>query len=605
MDIMQHSSKVHDFTLGEWFDNIINGQIKLPRFQRHEAWDRKRICSFFNTVIHNLPLGVVLVHEVGDTEKFISRYVKTAENNKGHRVTQHLLDGQQRLTAMWRVLHNNYKDYTYFVHINDYDESKELDEESSISVYSRTRYIRKDGRRYPLWCDDPKECLKRGSIPTDLLKPTDISKDLDQWIDEATNHMNPSDDDEDAIKKVRRHLAFKEKLKEDINRLRDRVKHFNLPYLSLPSSTEKDVALQVFINMNTNSKPLSRYDIIVAEVESATGQSLHNLQNKLIEQYPKIARYFDVSFLILAASALLQDRIPNERGMIEMDKALMVENWSLMESCLAKVADFLATQGIYDKQRLPTNAVLGVIAASYQYIPEDGDFRSKAENLLQRYLWSAFFTDRYENSAASRAHVDYRAITSLLKNKDFTEEDLKVVPVLDRSEYPLATAEELETVDWPKRENIRARGILAVTTYYGAYDFADNQPASYESLKKREYHHLYPDALLKDIDVKSYLALNCALITWKTNRVIGRKDPVHYLGERIGWFDKDMIANRLQTHLIDFDDLAKSEYKNLEDESVKEKLMNDYLTFIKKRAIVIAEAAKKLADGNSLRPSTN
>jgi len=603
MDIMQQSSKVYDFTLGEWFENIANGQIKLPRFQRFEAWDRRRICSFFNTIIHNLPLGVVLVHEVGDKENFTSRYIKTAENNKGHRVTQHLLDGQQRLTAMWRVIHNNYSDYTYFVHLNDYDESKELDAESSISVYSRARHIRKNGKRFPLWCDDPQECLKRGSIPTELLKPTDISNKIDQWINDATSHMNPSDNDEDAIKKIREHHAFKERLKEDINRLRERVKHFNLPYLSLPSSTKKDVALQVFINMNTNSKPLSRYDIIVAEVESATGKSLHDLQKGFMESHPKVARYFDLSFLILATSALLQDRIPNERGMIEMDKPVMIQNWALMESCLARMAGFLASQGIFDRQRLPTNAVLGVIAASYQCIPEDGDFRSKAENLLQRYLWSAFFTDRYENSAASRAHVDYRAITSLLKNKNFREEDLKVVPVLDRTEYPLATAEELESVDWPKRENIRARGILAVTTYCGAYDFADNQAASYESLKNREYHHLYPDALLKEIDVKSFLALNCALITWKTNRNIGRKDPIHYLEERIGWFNKQVISDRLKTHLIDFDDLAKSEYKNLETLSGQEALKADYLIFIKNRAVVIAEAAKKLADGKSLRTS--
>ena len=42
--------------------------------------------------------------------------------------------------------------------------------------------------------------------------------------------------------------------------------HYNLPFLGLPSSTTKDTALEVFINMNTNSKPLSQYDIIVAEI---------------------------------------------------------------------------------------------------------------------------------------------------------------------------------------------------------------------------------------------------------------------------------------------------------------------------------------------------
>ena len=53
MTIMQHSSKAQDRTLGVWFQNIQQGMVKLPRFQRYEAWDKHRISSFLNTVINN------------------------------------------------------------------------------------------------------------------------------------------------------------------------------------------------------------------------------------------------------------------------------------------------------------------------------------------------------------------------------------------------------------------------------------------------------------------------------------------------------------------------------------------------------------------------
>ena len=36
-------------------------------------------------------------------------------------------------------------------------------------------------------------------------------------------------------------------------------------------------------------------------------------------------------------------------------------------------------------------------------IPETGDLSGKGEILLKKYLWSSFFTYRYENSAASHA----------------------------------------------------------------------------------------------------------------------------------------------------------------------------------------------------------
>ena len=85
--------------LEEWYGKINRSEIKLPRFQRFEAWDRHRICSLNEMVIHNLPLGITLVLEVGEQEKFISRFLNTSPEKDG-RVFEHLLDGQQRLTAL-------------------------------------------------------------------------------------------------------------------------------------------------------------------------------------------------------------------------------------------------------------------------------------------------------------------------------------------------------------------------------------------------------------------------------------------------------------------------------------------------------------------------
>ena len=168
---------------------------------------------------------------------------------------------------------------------------------------------------------------------------------------------------------------------------------------------------------------------------------------------------------------------------------------------------------------------LAVIAAAYELVPEDGDYVAKAEKLLRAYLWSSFFTDRYENSAASRAYADFkgvrdkhRGIKDFLSSPDFDEKQLSEVPVFNRSEHELADVDKLTAAGWPKNVGIEARGILAVSNYFGAHDFADNKPASYESIQKREYHHIFPDALLSEAGIESYYALNCALITRKTNR---------------------------------------------------------------------------------------
>ena len=77
--VMQQSSKAQDRSLGVWFQDVQQGRVKLPRFQRFEAWDRGRVTSFWNTIINNLPVGVTLALDVAGKEKFESRYIATAE----------------------------------------------------------------------------------------------------------------------------------------------------------------------------------------------------------------------------------------------------------------------------------------------------------------------------------------------------------------------------------------------------------------------------------------------------------------------------------------------------------------------------------------------
>jgi hypothetical protein len=597
MSIMQQSSKAQDRTLGVWFQQIQQGQIKLPRFQRLEAWDRGRVTSFLNTIINNLPVGVTLALEVAGKEKFVSRYVSTAQPASVGAVTQHLLDGQQRLTAFWRSMHNNYDWETYFIHIPEFDRTKNVANETTIRC--EARWVNKTGLTMPRWAEDPAQCLERGMVPISLLRPEDISIEIEGWVKAGCAPLKPKPDDADAFAKLEAFNDFQDRLRSKIVTLRERVKFFNLPYLSLPAETEKAVALQVFINMNTNSKPLVLYDIIVAEVESVNEESLHEREASLDEKCPHAGRYGELRDLILSTSALLQDQSPSHRGMIEMDKKVLVDNWPKLERGLERMATFLAEQGIFDQARLPTNAVLAVIAASYEFIPDHGDFLAKAEKLLRRYLWSSFFTDRYENAAATRAFADFKAIKALLQQPQFKEEEEASVPVLNPSEHPLANADSLMATGWPKAAGIKARGVLAVSTYFGAYDFADNHRASYESVQKREYHHIFPDALLKEAEIESYLALNCALITWRTNRVIGRKGPLDYLQERVEWADASAIAMRLKSHLISFDLLSKAQYADLNGAALKEKLTKDFDEFMRDRAGLVVTAMEFLASGGS------
>ena len=601
MTILLQSSKAQDRTLNTWYAQIKAGTIKLPRFQRFEAWDRGRVMGFLNTVIQNLPVGVTLLLEVGDKQKFDSRYIATAPET-GVRVTEHLLDGQQRLTAFWRAMHNNYDGEKYFVYLPQFDrtDTDSLDVDDMCIAF-HGRWLHKDVLR-PVWADSPKGCFDRGLVPVDLLCPGDQSTKIEEWIQCATADMEPTDQAPDALVRYKKLTAIRKELQSIIISLRERVAHFNLPYLALPAGTETDVALRVFVNMNTNSKPLSIFDLTVAKVEEEAGISLHEFQENLERAHPEVTFYGDISQTLLQIGALLQDKPANQTGILAMSKPKLVADWSRIERAMIRAIGFLGRQHIYDGDRLPSNVVVPVVAACLDSIPEVGDAMGRGERLLRAYIWSAFFTARYEGAAATRSFQDYKALLVLLKCDQFDQTDYETVPIMNRVDYPLPSFEQLTRVGWPKGSDRMARAVLAATLYFGGWDFADGHPANHEALKAREYHHIFPDALLQAADIDSYLALNCTLITWKTNRSIGRKDPLEYLRDRVEWADEATITQRLRTHLIDYATLAAATYTRedghvLQGEELKSKLQKEFGAFVEARAKLVVQAAESLAQG--------
>ena len=143
---------------------------------------------------------------------------------------------------------------------------------------------------------------------------------------------------------------------------------------------------------------------------------------------------------------------------------------------------------------------------------------------------------------------------------------------------------------------------------FGAEDLADGLRASVASITSkdhpREYHHLFPEATLEDAGVpheQIYRALNCALITWRTNRVISDKDPIVYLKERAdnSTLGEPEVKRRLTTHLIPYSKLSVG-YDGLSDDLRKPKVRGDYQAFLQKRAEIMEQVASKLCAGSMI-----
>jgi len=543
----------------DWLTKVRTRQILLPRFQRYEVWSSNIVSEFLTSIIRDLPVGSTLVLGVGKEEPpFISREIVGAPK-EGERVTELLLDGQQRLTALWRSLTDNYPDATYLVNIKD---------DKNPEVITITRWER-NGKRFPLWVDQPRECWERELIPVKLLNPDDETT-YQTWADSASNGD----------------LVLARKIEHVITPLRSQIASFNLPFLYLPSETPKDVAIEVFVKLNTMLVRLTAFDIIVAQLEAATGEPLHDLVASLNSSVPEIIYYTEPSNLVLSVDALLQDKTPNQRGYFELDLKKFAEDWPKIVKGTKELVQFLEDERIVDADRLPAESVLAPLIALWIQAPETSDERGNTRILLRKYLWRSFFTERYDRAVPTAILQDYRVLKKVIAGEAKASE----VPCFDENTYPLPNKEKLIQSRWPRYKDRLSRALLLLTIRGGAEDVKDGAPLSIRNIHQRHYHHLFPIAWLKEkgLTEDPNLALNCILINRRTNSEISAKEPIKYLLETCESSDlgKDEICKRLATHFVDFDLLAQG----------------DYSKFLEERAKACCSAIISLCDGSAWRP---
>lgn len=578
---MSITVKAENRTLHDWFAIIRQGKLTLPRFQRREAWGETEIVGLLNSIVSGLPAGAVLTLQVAGEEKFKGRPIESAPP-ASLPVMEQLLDGQQRLTALWRSLKDNYSDRTFFISFDrGSDGSLALD---CPYAFDEARYEKK-GLQYPPWGNDPRRCWQdKQAIPVRILDP-DRDDETSLWVEQA----NPDGSKDERWK-----------LENCIRRLREQFKYFNLPFLALPYSTDPKVALDVFVKMNTSFVKLSAFDISVAYMEAVAGESLHDLLADLEKRVPELQRFDCLQDLILDVAALRCDVTPGVSGYKKIDWKIIRDEWPSLVEGVVEMMELLKQERIFDTRRLPSYSPLPVIAAVWRHRGQH-DSEGIARGLLKQYLWRAFLTNRYHRSTITSAVRDYRALRLALKG----ESPPASIPAFNETAHPLPDEAAIATAGWPKEKNILGRALMVLQLQCGSQDFADASLASAANVTSREYHHLFPAATLEDAGLSDdaiWRAVNCALITWSTNRKLSDQDPLVYLRKRTEHALKGEadVRTRLRTHLVPFKALNVGGYADLAEDDRSAKVRDDYAAFCQSRATILAEAARRAAHGESV-----
>jgi hypothetical protein len=540
-------------TIEAWFSMIEQGQVKLPRFQRHEAWRPHQIAGLFENILRSpsLPVGVLLVLEVGDKELFHSRPIVGAPKSDS-RPSMHILDGQQRMTALWRSLTDNYDDLKVFVRLSPVLENGQMgtesddDEDGAGHIEIEKRWTHK-GIRRPVWADDEVECIKRGLAPISIFRPGSSGEAAFKlWRDQ-----------------LRLNSVFTDEIGDLAAELRKRVLGYTLPFLSLPVGTSRETALEVFINMNTSASPLKDYDIVVAQVEEGVGESLHDKVEALLQSAPAARDYGRIEDILLAMTALLLDKPPIKKTYLEDDFGKgLASVWPKVVAGIERGLQFLSDEALFNEKTLPSDVAVYLTCALWAVASNlKLDQEGNARQVIRKALWRACYTHRYGKTSATRAYADFKVLKGII---DGTTPNASC-ELFDTNAFNLPALDEIKVAGWPGRKDRLPRAILATSLRRKAQDFADGTPIGRNNIAARELDHLYSCGYL-EVDRDDPLAnraLNCALITGLTNRNKSAAAPSDYVSKRAkaANLGEETVRWRLATHLIPYSELVSDNYE--------------------------------------------
>ena len=521
---------INNQTIGDWLSDIKNKSLCLPRFQRKEVWSKDNVTQFLKTLVssYETPVGMFLVLATDPSNPAFPIRTIDGSDTQSAQCNSLLLDGQQRLSALWKALRDEDKSFRYYFQFNEQFEIKD--------VKWADKQTGKEKKRY----QSPKNQCKEGLFPAKLLNPLVGESDLDEWLQETESEEVESV--KNLIRETRNIFGF------------DKKKGKVIPYFSLPIGTDKRNAIEIYKTINTNSVTLSKYYLAVADMEGEVDESLYSVLKELVEKEPLIEKLEnkDIGELFLKVCCLLQNLKPTGRNYKNLNFEKIKHSKQEIFEGFKWAVERLKDLKIGDHRQLPSVVPLRVLPALHQSMPKSGQRKADANKIIEKYLWHAFLTNRYDSQANDKLKEDYDKLISCFENKSIGiyENGIRIF-----KEYKPPSKKEIIDAGWPQAKHRLPRGILLACCQGGAKTLASDEPLTIDNCKLRDRHHIFPKSKLHGkVEGSGNRVLNCLFIPEEDNNDYGNDLP----GDCIKKISKSLVTSssrakvekRLETHLV-------------------------------------------------------
>ncbi|MFI0411528.1 DUF262 domain-containing protein [Actinomadura sp. 3N508] len=408
--------------LGKMLDDVAAGHIQLPDFQREWKWDDEHIISILATVTMDYPMGVVMTLATGGPGgKFKTRPLQGVQPAEGVKPEQLLLDGQQRMTALYQALRSGRpvdtmdqrddpKNLWYYIHIETAIDPK-ADRESAIRSLPEDKIIKPVGRRAGLDLSTTGLEYEKGYFP--LWYVFDSSK-IEQWQWGYT---------EGAPERRAAWIQFRVAVLE-------KVQGYSVPLIRLEKDTPRDAVCTVFEKVNTKGVQLTVFELLTATFagdEEYTGEhgEFHlpdhwkATRDELTAAYPVLGGLQNTDFLqaVCLASTYHKEGVPiscKRRDLLDLELADYLEWAPKIADALHWAGEFLTDQCIFRSEDLPYRTQLPPLAAIRTILGRETE-EPEAHEKLAKWYWCGVFGEQYGGTADSRFPRDVEQVVTWLR----------------------------------------------------------------------------------------------------------------------------------------------------------------------------------------------
>lgn len=551
--------------LSKLLEQVVEGRIQLPDFQRGWIWDDTHIRELLLSIARSFPIGAIMLLETGGNVRFQIKLVEGVKLRDGAATSAELLilDGQQRLTSLTQVLK-----LPGAVKTRD-DKGREVarfyyfDIEAALAENSglESALVAVDGNK-----------ISRANFGRDIVRDLSTQEKEFAEFHFPCNQILNSDQWEEGL------LAYDQAKLIRFIEFRKRVltpfREYYLPVIELNKETSREAVCLVFEKVNTGGVPLSVFELVTATYaadgfnlrDDWFGRSTAPGRHKRFASKPLLRDLEPTEFLqgvslLYTYKRRLHDLSSGRTGKDatavsakrEHVLGIPLESYNQLAEPLTEgffEADrFLRMEGFHHPKFLPYRSQVIALATAMVHLG-DRWLEPVIYDKLARWYWCGVLGELYGGATETRIALDLQHILAWVNQPEAT-----VPATITAAGFQPSRLDTLRT-----RTSAAYRGIYILLQREGSRDFF--WKARMVDLDRDEceidIHHIFPRAWCEaqKIGPRVFNAIvNKTPISYKANRMIGGKAPSEYLKQIRNLPQAQMSEGEqdgiLKTHLVD------------------------------------------------------